>query len=451
MGVMSKGSLIRKQVVLTGGDLVAALVILFVWLAGPGKEGGQVLIDFRLLAFVPILMLSSYLCEVYDPETRHLMQTARRSLCALAISFVLLILVGRFSLMPWRVILGLLCYPVFQMLWQSFYHSLDGSSLLTRKIVVVGTGMAAEQVEHLISQGSGKYSLCGYVSTPADPLEVPADKIIGSVDDIVEICRQQQVYGIILALTERRGALSVQKLLSCKLMGVRIIDYPNFYETMTGKIPVEHINPSWLVQSSGFLVTPVMRGGKRVFDIFMSLLLLLFVLPFSPFIIYLVKYRSPGPVIYSQQRVGEFNENFTIYKFRTMVPNAESMTGASFAQEDDPRISHFGRMLRKTRIDELPQLWNVLKGDMSFVGPRPERPEFVKQICEATPYYLERHAVKPGITGWAQVMFPYGSSLGDSIEKLRYDLYYINHLSIFLEIMIIFRTIKVVLFRKGGR
>jgi exopolysaccharide biosynthesis polyprenyl glycosylphosphotransferase len=234
-------------------------------------------------------------------------------------------------------------------------------------------------------------------------------------------------------------------------MGIRIVDFPNFYETLTGKIPVESINPSWLVQSSGFLITPFIRAMKRIFDILVSSTVLVITLPFFPLFVCLVLYKSPGPVFYFQKRVGQNGHLFTIYKFRTMGIDAEKYKGAAWAQENDPRISRYGQFLRKTRIDELPQLVNVLKGDMSFIGPRPERPEFVKQICEVTPYYMERHAVKPGITGWAQVMYPYGASLGDSVEKLRYDLYYINHLSLFLELLIVFETVKVILFRRGGR
>lgn len=239
--------------------------------------------------------------------------------------------------------------------------------------------------------------------------------------------------------------------MTCKLMGVKILDYPNFFELMTGKIPVEHINPSWLVQSSGFLITPFIRSLKKVLDLVFSSVLLILCLPLFPVVALMIKLDSPGPVFYSQQRVGLNGKVFTIYKFRSMGQDSEKETGASWAQEDDPRVTRFGAFIRKTRIDELPQLFNVLKGDMSFIGPRPERPEFVSQISKVTPYYAERHAIKPGITGWAQVMYPYGASLGDAVEKLRYDLYYINNLSVFLELYIIFETIKIVLFRRGSR
>jgi exopolysaccharide biosynthesis polyprenyl glycosylphosphotransferase len=190
---------------------------------------------------------------------------------------------------------------------------------------------------------------------------------------------------------------------------------------------------------------------KRAIDVAFATLLLALVLPFFPLLALLIRMDSPGPVFYLQERVGANGKPFTIIKFRSMRWNAEKDTGAAWASENDPRVTKLGAFLRRTRIDELPQLVNVLRGDMSFIGPRPERPEFVAEICKVTPWYLERHAVKPGITGWAQVMYPYGASLGDSVEKLRYDLYYINNLSFFLDMFILLETVKVVLFRRGGR
>ncbi|MCA1786833.1 MAG: exopolysaccharide biosynthesis polyprenyl glycosylphosphotransferase, partial [Desulfobacteraceae bacterium] len=240
-------------------------------------------------------------------------------------------------------------------------------------------------------------------------------------------------------------------LVTCKLMGVKIVDYPSFYERVTGKIPVEHINPGWLVQSRGFLITPFIRLLKKILDLGFASIFLIICLPFFPLVALAIKLDSSGPVFYFQKRVGLHGNLFTIYKFRSMQVGSEKDSVAAWTMEDDPRTTRFGKLMRRTRIDELPQIVNVLKGDMSFIGPRPEQPQFVEQISRVTPYYSERHAVKPGITGWAQIMYPYGASLGDAVEKLRYDLYYINNLSLFLELYIIFETIKIVLFRRGGR
>ncbi|MFH2093609.1 MAG: TIGR03013 family XrtA/PEP-CTERM system glycosyltransferase [Pseudomonadota bacterium] len=451
MGVLAKGSLIRKQIILMGGDFVIGIcIVLLIKTMGSSLGLDTILSDIRVIVFVPVLMLSSYFCEIYNMRSWVLKTIMLRSAIAMALSFFLLMVLSEFSI-SWVQVFGLAAFFVCQILWQGLYQTTFHVSFFSKNILVIGTGATALEVDRMLTASPGKYCLSGFVSTPTDPVEVEKDKILGEIDHVIELCRQFKVHTIVIALTERRGNLFISKLVSCKLMGVRILDYPNFYEAMTGKIPVESINPSWLVQSSGFLITPFIRFVKRVFDILLSSLVLLSVLPFFPVVVFLVKYRSPGPVFYFQKRVGENGKEFTIYKFRSMRTDAETITGAAWAEENDPRISHFGHVLRKSRIDELPQLMNVLKGEMSFIGPRPERPEFVAKISQVTPYYMERHGVKPGITGWAQVMYPYGSSLGDSIEKLRYDLYYINNLSLFLELLIVFETIKVILFRKGGR
>jgi exopolysaccharide biosynthesis polyprenyl glycosylphosphotransferase len=220
---------------------------------------------------------------------------------------------------------------------------------------------------------------------------------------------------------------------------------------MTGKLLVEDIQPSWFIYSRGFRFTSVRRAWKRVLDIVLAFLGILLVMPFLPIVAVLIKLTSPGPVLFRQLRVGERGCEFTLIKFRTMCDNAEKETGPVWASENDPRITRLGALLRKIRIDEIPQLFNVLKGDMSFIGPRPERKEFVERLSEKIPYYGKRHFVKPGVTGWAQVKYPYGASDEDALEKLRYDLYYIKNYSFTLDLIIILETIKVVLFGRGGR
>jgi len=442
--LLTKGSLVRQRILLLAGDALAGLVVLFPQLgAGP--------LPPRTLGFIPAVLLFSFLCEVYVPDRRTLKERLLRSLLAVCLALILLCLLPRGGRGFFPILLAALGFFLLQTLWQALYHKSNNALFFAEKLLVIGTGKFAMNVEHLIAESPGKYELAGYIRPPMDPVTVPEDQILGDLNQIVDIARQTQARAIVIALTERRGNLTAAKLVTCKLMGVRILDYPSLYELMTGKIPVEHINPSWLIQSSGFLITPFIRTLKKILDLFFSSLLLLICLPFFPVIALMIRLDSPGPVFYFQKRVGLNGRPFTIIKFRSMALDSEKGTGASWARENDPRITKFGTFLRKTRIDELPQLFNVLKGDMSFIGPRPERPEFVAQISKVTPYYEERHAIKPGITGWAQVMYPYGSSLGDSVEKLRYDLYYINNLSIFLELLIVFETIKIVLFRRGGR
>ena len=447
MGLLAKGSLVRHKIILLAGDCLAGIAVLML-VTGIKPDT----MPAWSLYFIPLALVFSFLCEVYLPEQWSLKERLLRSVLAqlFTLGFIFILPGGHVDALPGVLKLSLLFF-ILQNGWQGIFHKSNNARVFAERLIVIGTGATAENVENLIRESPGKYELAGYVRTPVDPVSVEESKILGDIDQVVEIAKATHARAIVIALTERRGNLTADKLVTCKLMGVRIIDYPSFFELMTGKIPVEHITPSWLVQSRGFLITPFIRSLKKILDLVLSSLLLGICLPFFPVVALMIKLDSPGPVFYFQQRVGLNGKIFTIYKFRSMAQDSEKETGASWAVENDPRVTRFGTFIRKTRIDELPQLINVLKGDMSFIGPRPERPEFVSQISKVTPYYAERHAIKPGITGWAQVMYPYGASLGDSVEKLRYDLYYINNLSVFLELLIVFETVKIVLFRRGSR
>ena len=449
MRLLEKGSLLRNKIFLMLGDVLAGIFALYLTTTQPFEILN---LPIWALFFIPSVILFSFLCEVYQPEKWVFKDRLIRSSFAAALSSLLLVIFCFFQKAEFSpLVISMGMFFIVQNCWQILFNKSNDADFFSEKIIVMGTGDQALTVEKLIEDTPGKYSLLGYVKPAIEPVSVDSSKILGSIDDIVNIARQTKAHAIVIALTERRGNLVTDKLLTCKLMGIRIIDYPSFFELVTGKIPIEHINPGWLVQSSGFLITPFIRRLKKMLDIIFSSLLLALCLPFFPIIAIIIKLDSSGPVFYFQTRVGLNGKNFSIYKFRSMTDDSEKQTGAAWAMENDPRVTRMGAFMRKTRIDELPQLINVLKGDMSFIGPRPERPEFVSQISQATPYYLERHAIKPGITGWAQIMYPYGASIGDSVEKLRYDLYYINNLSLFLEILIVFETIKIVLFRRGGR
>ena len=274
---------------------------------------------------------------------------------------------------------------------------------------------------------------------------------MADAEQILETIKDKNIAQIIVALSERRGVLPVRDMFSCKLRGVEVIDAVNYYEKQTGKLLVEYIHPGWFVFSKGFLITRLMFKKQRIVDIVMAGLLLLLTLPFFPLIALAIRFDSPGKVLFRQKRVGFKEREFDLIKFRTMRENAEKDTGAVWAQETDSRVTRLGGLMRKCRIDELPQLINVLKGEMSFIGPRPERPEFVRQLNEKIPYYSRRHSVRPGLTGWAQIKYPYGASDEDALEKLRYDLYFIKNFSLRLEMKIILGTFGVVLFGKGGR
>jgi sugar transferase (PEP-CTERM system associated) len=276
--------------------------------------------------------------------------------------------------------------------------------------------------------------------------------VVGSIEDIPLLVSKLHVDRVVVSLADARGKLPMDKLLDIRLeSGVTFDHLASVYEEYTGKIAVENLRPSWLIFSEGFRKTRFLLATKRTLDLAVSALGAVVATPIMLLVALAIRWTSQGPVFYHQQRVGLHGRLFTVHKFRTMKVDAEQDTGPMWSTANDDRITGFGRLLRRTRLDELPQLWNVLVGEMSFVGPRPERPEFVSELTEKIPFYGQRHVLKPGLTGWAQVRYTYGASVEDAIEKLQYDLYYIKNLSIALDIVIMLETIKTVILRKGAR
>jgi sugar transferase (PEP-CTERM system associated) len=281
--------------------------------------------------------------------------------------------------------------------------------------------------------------------------EKPSDcPIIGDFSQISSICREAQVDRIIVALDERRGKLPLDQLLECRLRGVRVEEGVGFSENLTGKLMVENLRPSSLIFADGFRRSQIIKQLKRYFDIGASLLTLIFSFPCVLAVSIAILWESKGPIFYRQERVGQDGRVFPLLKFRSMRVDAEGDEPV-WAGVDDSRITRVGKIIRKLRLDEIPQVINVLKGEMSFVGPRPERPFFTEKLIQEVPFYSHRHTVKPGITGWAQICYPYGASKEDALEKLKYDLYYIKHMSPYLDFMILLETIKTVLFGQGSR
>lgn len=274
--------------------------------------------------------------------------------------------------------------------------------------------------------------------------------IVGDYTQICSIARAGGVDRIIVALDERRGKFPLEQLLSCRLNGIRVEDGMAFTEQLAGKLSVENLHPSVLIFSDGFKRSAIFKQMKRVFDILASAVGLTLFFPFGLIIALAIRLDSKGPILYRQERVGKDGRIFRLLKFRSMCMDAEE-SGPVWARVNDPRITRVGRMIRKLRLDEIPQMINVLKGEMSFVGPRPERPFFTEQLKIEIPYFSQRHVTKPGITGWAQICYRYGSSKEDALEKLKYDLYYIKHMSLFFDLVIIFETAKIVLLGKGSR
>ena len=319
------------------------------------------------------------------------------------------------------------------------------------RVLVLGTGVIGKVIASLQETGSRPFTIIGFLDdNPNAPDTIPEGHVlIGKIKDLPAIVDEMRPDLVVVAQMNRRGSFPGKALLDCRLRGIQVEDWPTFYEKETGKILVTDLRPSWLIFSDGFVKTPRTEIIKRLVDMTLALAGLLVALPVMALVALAIKLESPGPALFRQPRLGQNGRVFILNKFRSMRPDAEKDTGPVWSQQEDPRITRVGAFLRRTRLDELPQLFNVLVGDMSFIGPRPERPEFVYELQRHIPFYMERLSVKPGITGWAQVRYRYGASVQDALEKLQYDLYYIKNLSLFLDLLILLNTIQVVLFARG--
>ena len=327
-----------------------------------------------------------------------------------------------------------------------------GSQAFKRRIVVLGAGLRAQRLKALAQAPGAAFVVVGYVSMSEAnrviPEAIARDAIYNLADHVVLLNASE----VVLALEERRNALPLKDLLRIKTTGVHVNEISTFLERETGRVDLDSVNPSWLIFSDGFSSGRMLSGAfKRLFDIAASLILIVVTAPLVLITALAIKFESKGPILYRQRRVGLYNVGFDIVKLRSMRQDAEVNGKAVWAEKDDPRITRIGRIIRKTRIDEIPQAWSVLKGEMSFVGPRPERPQFVDDLEQQLPYYAERHMVKPGITGWAQINYRYGASIEDSRQTLEYDLYYAKNYSPFLDLLILLQTIRVVLWPEGAR
>jgi sugar transferase (PEP-CTERM system associated) len=328
---------------------------------------------------------------------------------------------------------------------------------LKRRLLIVGSGTRASRIGTLLDQENDikqKFNLIGYFVPDGNThhSHIPQEKILREKGSLLALVTKYAVDEIVVAIRDRRkSGLNMQELLECKLEGVQVTDISSFFERETGHVQLDSLNPSWMVYSDGFIQTAGRNFAKRGFDVVVSLLLLILTFPVTLLTAILIVLESGFPFFYRQERVGECGQVFQVLKFRSMRQNAEQGGTPQWAQQNDSRVTRVGRVIRKLRIDELPQILNVLRGEMSFVGPRPERPYFVRQLADQIPYFLNRHTVKPGITGWAQIRYPYGSSVEDAVHKLQYDLYYAKNHSFFLDLIILFQTAQVVLFGKGAR
>ena len=365
-----------------------------------------------------------------------------------------------FFAFPWMVVeRGVFAWSlILASMFILFWHTILGLYLRRRRphtrLLVLGVNsLALNSVEEILCHPELGIKVVGFVadaSAGADVSVVNA-KIIGDYNDLGRLVPELGVNHIIVGLSDSRKKLPIEELLDFKTRGIFVENAEHFYERFTGKIPVENLRPSWLVFNSGFDISKDVFLQKRILSISFSIVLAILTLPILLLAAIMIKLDSKGPVFYKQKRVGRNGLVFRLVKFRSMRQDAEKSTGPVWStQENDSRVTRVGRLLRRTRIDELPQIYNVLCGDMDMVGPRPERPFFVDQLSREIPYYPLRHAVRPGITGWAQVNSGYAGDLAHTVEKLQYDLFYIKNMSLVLDIMVLFETIKTVLVRKGS-
>ncbi len=325
--------------------------------------------------------------------------------------------------------------------------------LLKSRIMFLGSGPLAKECSDLAQRKSNyhRYHIAGYIPIAHEEVCVPEDGLlkVRDGDSLHALAKKYNVQEIVVSVQNRRGGFPMKELLDCKLRGLRVTDAATFFERETCQIRVDSLQPSWLIFGGGFDQSFIRTFMKRGFDLVCSTIILILAFPLMLLAALAVKLEDRGPVFYSQERVGKDGKTFFVHKFRSMRVDAEKGGKPQWAAQNDPRVTRVGNFMRKTRIDELPQILNVFKGEMSFVGPRPERPYFVEQLIDVVPYYNVRHSIKPGVTGWAQVRYGYGSSAEDALQKLQYDLYYVKNNSLFLDVLVLIDTLKVVLFRSG--
>jgi sugar transferase (PEP-CTERM system associated) len=441
-------------VLLAGDGLVTLAAFSLAGSAGLWVGAGPV--TPKLLAVTAVITLTLYLGDLYNLRlaagrreviARLLICQSIAGLIVAAAGFAFpLLRLGRFAFLTIGVgtTAGLI---VWRVLWLSAWSH----ERMKLRVLVLGVGPVAKPLAALEAHSARPFTLIGFLDDdPAAADAVPeGHALLGKVKDLPALVEETQPDLVVVAQLERRGQFPAKALLDCRLRGIKVEDWPTFYEKATGKILVTSLRPSWLIFSDGFVKTRRTEIIKRGLDMTLAFVGLVLSLPIMALVALAIKLESPGPVLYRQPRLGQNGCVFILNKFRSMRQDAEKETGPIWARQRDPRVTRVGAFLRKARLDELPQLFNVLVGHMSFIGPRPERPEFVQQLQKLIPFYMERLAVKPGITGWAQVKYRYGASVEDALEKLQYDLYYIKNLSLFLDLLILLNTVQVVLFARG--
>lgn len=478
--------------------LVELLVILFVinmTLPAAGMGSGAVGISLAVSTYAPAILgltmaLIAVMIGLYRPEIclegrRLAINAAVAGMLAfpvaLLVSALLIVTINR-GYIAWLAQV-LVVWVIVMLATRWLFRMAISRKLFVRRVIVVGSGRRADRIGEIVRGAPNR--TFDLVAVTADLADLPAARTAGFIprdqrperfarttsegalalslldhpaesadqapdERLMTALREMRVWGVVVA-ADRVDDVPVRDLLHCKMLGIKVLSDVSFCERHLGRIELDHVDPAWFLFADGFTPSPVSSLGKRISDVTISLAILVLTLPLMLLTALLIRLDSSGPVFYRQQRIGLFGQPFTVMKFRSMSVDAEKGGRAVWAQQKDPRVTRVGGFIRSTRIDELPQLFNVLRGEMSFIGPRPERPHFVSQLMQVIPFYRERSYVKPGITGWAQVNFPYGASVEDARQKLSYDLYYVKNQSLFLDLTILVSTVRVILFQEGAR
>ena len=446
---------VYRKALLQAVDMFCLLLALFVTGLTAIDPGLSVFHDYTGASLFTVFfyMLFFYILDAYSVGREDFRDSAGRVLLACVLG-IISSSTASYSFEHWRfdreTLMALFTLTFCLSLgWRYMYYRNADRFTPPLRVLLVGVDSAGK-VHGLLSEGLPRAEIIGYVGEPdQEPLAGPC---LGAPFMALEVAEARRATMIVLLPNAPIDDDIAHELLEAKLRGRMVVDIRTFYEHVAQRLPLSQINDEWLLQTEGFSLNThgSLRRLKRALDVLISLALLVPAAPVMLLTALIVRLESPGPVIYRQDRVGLREREFTAYKFRSMREDAEK-NGAVWAEAHDSRVTRFGGFIRKMRIDELPQIWNILKGDMSFIGPRPERMAFVRELRESIPYYSLRHTVKPGLTGWAQVCYPYGASEEDARRKLEYDLYYIKNMSILLDVHIIFKTVGVVLFPKGAR
>ncbi|MEM8825331.1 MAG: TIGR03013 family XrtA/PEP-CTERM system glycosyltransferase [Pseudomonadota bacterium] len=427
----------------------------FAWMVGGNAPDLTSRLTEMIVYTVTVYMLMLGLGSYQLSSFRSVRMTGARLTAAMVLSVAILSAIVLFvpDLTIYRlvVIYAVAMSFLFIVVTRTLFLAIIGWRRFREPIVVLGAGRQGQRMNKLANEQTAGFRIVETFALTEAPENMPAAVPFCDVPSLADFCYANDVEEVVLALDERRGALPSEALLETKIAGISITDMSSYLERMTGRVDLASVHPSWLIFSDGFLGASTFAVvSKRLFDLIASGVLLILSSPILIVTALAVKLTSAGPVFYRQERVGQFGRTFEVMKFRSMGVDAEK-DGAVWAQAADPRVTPVGRVIRATRIDEIPQIFNVFKGDMSFVGPRPERPVFVRELAREIPFYNERHVVKPGITGWAQLNYPYGASIEDARHKLEYDLYYIKNYSLFLDIVTLIQTVRVVVWQDGVR